>query len=81
MRIATGWTAVLLLIAASGCSRPSEPARHEPVARKAGHVAYAAAQESKEVAKKAGHELKSAGRNFHDGWKEARQQSKEQKGH
>lgn len=79
MRFTIGLAALLLSLGTAACSRPVEPERHDSAARKVGHVAYGAAQESKDVAKKAGHELKEAGREFHQGWKEARQESRDKK--
>lgn len=70
---------VVMSIAAGGCSRHSSttPDQRDSAAKKIGHVAYGAAQESKHVAKKAGHELREAARDMHAGWKEAKQEAKE----
>lgn len=80
----------LAALAGTGCSRPwsgsrasdadNRPAeRHEggePAARKVGHAAYGVAQESKKVMKEAGHDLRVAGREMHEGWKDAKRESK-----
>jgi hypothetical protein len=66
----------LLLICAAGlisCSR-SDNRRAAPAARQLGKEAYQASQDAKRGAKEAAHQLRSAGKNFQQGWNEAKRQ-------
>jgi hypothetical protein len=66
---------ILIGVAAISCNRhPQKTQREEPAAREAGREAYHASQDIKRGAKEAAGELRKAGREFRQGWNEARRQ-------
>ena len=79
-------TLVLCLAGLTSCSRPRDdrsrpgPAdRDGSAARSAGHAAYGAAEESKDLARKAGKSLWKAGKEAHEGWKDAQREDREKR--
>jgi hypothetical protein len=71
-------TCYIALLLAGGlgltsCNRTDEP-RREPAARQAGREMYRATQDVKRDAKEAGQQLKKAGKEFREGWSEAKHQ-------
>ncbi len=75
--------AVAVLCAGLGCARHDRQADRDregdnTAARRAGHAAYGAAQEGKEMAGKAAKELWKAGKEAHAGWKDAAREHKEE---
>jgi hypothetical protein len=64
----------------TACS-PPQPKRVEgnpdSAAGKAGHAAYAAAQETKKLAREAGRKLDKAGHDAREGWKEAEREKRD----
>jgi hypothetical protein len=74
--------ALLVLCASAGCARhdrQGERDRDNSAARRAGHAAYGAAQESKELADKAAKSMWKAGKEAREGWKDAAREHKEEK--
>ncbi len=62
-------------IGLSGCSRKDRDThQNEPAARQAGREAYRASQDIKKGAKEAAKELRSAGKEFREGWNEQKRQ-------
>ena len=57
----------------TSCNSYNSSDRNDPAARQAGREAYKASQELKKGAKKAAHDLQSAGKEFSQGWSEAKQ--------
>jgi hypothetical protein len=68
----------LTVLSVSCAHRDRSSRRDEPAAREAGREAYRASQEVKRDAKKAAKELKNAGKNFREGWSDARRQHRDQ---
>ena len=67
-------TAILALgIGLAGCTRQDDR-RADSAAHQAGRDAYQAGQAIKKGAKDAAHELRQAGKNFKDGYSEARRE-------
>ncbi len=90
MRTFSALFSALLLIGVSGCSRSEAPYRHpieardsqsdaDSAARKLGRAAYKASQEAGKFAKEAGHEIKIKSEEMHEGWKDAKRQSRDDK--
>ncbi len=81
-----------LMLAGAACS-PPQPKRSEArrdssrtaspddnsAARKAGHAAYGVAQESKKLAAEAGRKLRDAGKEAHQGWKDAERENRDKR--
>jgi hypothetical protein len=68
------WYIALVVAAGLGmvsCDR-NDKSRGEPAARQAGRQAYDASQELKRDAKEAAKKLKKAGKDFREGWNEAK---------
>ena len=67
---------IILVLAAgigfTSCNR-DDRYRDGPTAREAGREAYRASQAAKKDAKEAERELRNAGKDFRDGWNEAKQ--------
>ena len=57
------------------CNRADEPRRGEPAARQAGREVYRATQDVKRDAKEAGQKLRKAGKEFQEGWSEAKHEN------
>ena len=51
----------------------------DSAARKAGHAAYGAAQETKKLAEEAAHKLRKAGEEAHKGWKDAQRENRDKR--
>ena len=68
------WHIVLVLVggmALGGCSRTDE-VKTDEAARRAGREAYEASRDVKRDAKEAEERLRKAGKDFRDGWNEAK---------
>lgn len=75
------WTASLITLGLllGGCSRADRASRssdNHSIANKMGRAAYHLSQETKKAASKAAHELNKAGKEAHQGWNEAKRESK-----
>lgn len=74
MRTSYFISVLAIALGLSGCARHDTDRRGEPAARQAGREAYQAGQTIKREAKEAAKELRKAGKNFRDGWSEARRE-------
>lgn len=63
---------LLAILALASCERKGETNRNEPAARQVGREAYQAGQDIKRGAKKAANDIREAGRQFREGWSEAK---------
>ena len=61
----------VLIFGLCSCAR-EDRSRREPAAHQAGREAYHASQELKRDARDAAHDLRSAGKEFRQGWSEAK---------
>ena len=70
------YVAMVLAIGAGmiGCSRDGGARGEGPAARQAGHDAYRASQAAKQDAKEAARAVQKAGKDFQQGWNEAKHQ-------
>lgn len=66
----------LVLGACSRGDRNTRPSDDHSIANKMGRAAYHLSQETKKAASKAAHELNKAGKEAHQGWNEAKRESK-----
>ena len=72
------WFCIALVLALNfgivGCSRADNSGRDAATARQAGRDAYRASQAAKRDAKDAARELDKAGKDFQQGWNEAKRE-------
>jgi hypothetical protein len=61
-------------MALSSCTRDNRPAQQSAAARQAGRDAYRAAQAARRDAKDAARQLEHAGKDFRQGWEEAKRE-------
>jgi hypothetical protein len=70
---------VVLVVTGLGLASCAREDHNSPAARRAGRDAYKASQQIKKGAKEAAHELRDAGKEFKEGWSDAKQQDPKRK--
>lgn len=90
MRLASALCFCMLAAMTSACSDRSSGLRYDggnrrtendsdTAARKAGRAAYNASKEAGKIAAEAGREIKKEAQQAHEGWKDAKRESRERK--